>query len=113
MHKLKKTFTIQFKNHEFEASEGSNLRKVLLKNNVSPHNGNARYLNCKGLGTCGTCAVEITGETNSKTNLEKFRLNFPPHKTENGLRLACQIKVCSNLKLIKHDGFWGEKMSFE
>jgi ferredoxin len=106
----KKKYRIQFKNQEFDASEGEALRNVLLKNKLSPHNGAATYLNCKGLGSCGTCALEITGDVNPKTKVEKLRLNFPPHKPENRLRLACQIKVNSNLKLVKHGGFWGSRI---
>ena len=104
----KKKYQIQFQTQEFEASEGDNLRDVLLKNKLSPHNGAAAYLNCKGFGTCGTCAVEIKGDLNHKSSIEKLRLNFPPHKAKGGLRLACQIKVKSDLTLVKHKGFWGE-----
>lgn len=32
---------------------------MLLHGGVSPHNDKARAINCRGLGTCGTCAVEI------------------------------------------------------
>tara|TARA_B100000795_G_scaffold39827_1_gene26217 strand:+ start:35745 stop:36080 length:336 start_codon:yes stop_codon:yes gene_type:complete len=103
----KKKYQIQFQTQEFEASEGDNLRNVLLKNKLSPHNGAAVYLNCKGFGTCGTCAIEIKGNVNSKSSIEKVRLRFPPHKADAGLRLACQIRVNSDLTLLKHEGFWG------
>ena len=50
---------------------------------VSPYNGNAKYINCRGLGTCGTCAVEINNqsevEPSQRKKIENFRLNFPPH----------------------------------
>jgi hypothetical protein len=30
-----------------------------MKRGISPHNGKSRLINCRGLGTCGTCAVEV------------------------------------------------------
>ena len=101
--------TISFKGRSFKAPKGSNLRKELLKNKLSPYNGSSNYLNCKGMGTCGTCAVVVKGEVNGKTRVEKWRLNFPPHQEKMGLRLACQITVNASLKLQKHPGFWGHK----
>ena len=55
-------FHISFKGKTFTVAAGSNLRAALLKEVMSPHNGAAKWLNCKGLGTCGTCAVEIEGD---------------------------------------------------
>lgn len=75
---------------------------------VSPHNGASRNINCHGLGTCGTCAVEISGPVSPKTRRESWRLNFPPHREENGLRLACQCQVHGDLVITKHPGFWGQ-----
>jgi len=103
--------TIKFKGKTVEAKQGDNLRKALLKADVSPYNGAATWLNCQGLGTCGTCAVELKGAVSPLTKVEKWRLNFPPHKSNSGLRLACQCKVEGNLELVKHKGFWGEKVT--
>ena len=99
---------IKFKGKEWECQKGEVLRNTIRKNGLSPHNGQATWLNCKGLGSCGTCAVEVEGSVNQHTNMEKWRLRFPPHKWENGLRLACQVKVTHDLNVKKHDGFWGE-----
>lgn len=102
---------IYFRQQAIPCQEGNNLRKVLLKAGLSPHNGNAQWFNCKGMGTCGTCAVEITGSVSDKTKVEKWRLNFPPHKESDGLRLACQCKVKGEeLHLTKHQGFWGSEL---
>lgn len=110
-----------------KAQNGENLRKLLLNNGVYPYNGKAKYINCRGLGSCGTCAVSIeevnsdVSEINNNadfaiTNLstiEKIRLNFPPHKMENTtdkqLRLACQYEIHSDIIVIKNYGFWGQK----
>jgi ferredoxin len=102
-------FHISFKGKTWAVEAGSNLRSALLKEGMSPHNGAAQWLNCKGLGTCGTCALDIEGDLSPLNAREKWRLNFPPHKEANQLRLACQIKVQSDLQLQKHAGFWGEK----
>jgi len=100
--------SITFKGKTITCSQGANLRKVLLKHQLSPHNGASTLLNCKGLGSCGTCAVYIEGNTNEKTIMEKWRLSFPPHQPKVGLRLACQCKVNGDLQLKKHDKFWGQ-----
>lgn len=46
----------------FECATGSNLRKVLLENDINLYNGKAKIINCMGIGTCGTCAVQVEGE---------------------------------------------------
>lgn len=75
------------------------LRTALLRSGVTPHNGQAQLINCRGLGTCGTCAVEIEGDVSPKSwnAKEGLRLNFPPHKSPGNqkLRLACQVGWCS------------------
>lgn len=102
---------INFKGQEITCNKGDNLRKVLREQNLTPHNGRADWFNCKGIGSCGTCAVKIKGEVAPLTAMEKWRLNFLPHKIENGLRLACQCVVLGNLEIEKYDGFWGQHVS--
>ncbi len=87
---------------------GANLRKVLLDSGNSPHNGNAKVLNCMGLGSCGTCAVTIKGKVSPMNTTEKRRLSLLPHKISDGLRLACQVKVTDDLIVEKGKGFWGQ-----
>lgn len=101
-------FYIKFNGKVFVARKGDNLRQVLLKNSCLIHNGKAQFLNCMGLGTCGTCAVAIEGEVSQATDIEKFRLSFPPHKPDNKLRLACQCTILGNLSITKYGGFWGQ-----
>ena len=55
--------------------------------------------------------MKIKGEVSPLTAMEKWRLNFPSHKVENGLRLACQCSILSDLEIEKHDGFWGQNIS--
>jgi ferredoxin len=99
---------IRYKGEVLECKPGTILRDVILKYELRVHNGGARYLNCRGFGTCGTCAVKIMGEVNPLTAKEKWRLNFPPHNMEDGLRLACQVNVDSDIEVLKYKGFWGQ-----
>lgn len=104
---------IKFKGQTVYCEKGDNLRKALRKANLSPHNGETEWFNCKALGSCGTCAVKINGAVSPLTKMEKWRLNFPPHKIENGLRLACQCSVLGDLEIVKYDGFWGQNVEFD
>ncbi|MCT7950602.1 (2Fe-2S)-binding protein [Ancylothrix sp. C2] len=99
----------------FECAEGANLRQVLLKNGIDLYNGGAKVINCQGIGTCGTCAVEISGPVSEIGWREKARLSVPPHSgrtiasgTDAPLRLACQTKVLGDIKVTKFEGFWGQ-----
>ena len=94
--------------------KGLVLRTALLRANVSPHNGMANVVNCRGLGTCGTCAVEIDGRVlPAEASLrERLRLSFPPHSRSphnlERLRLACQVRIDGDLTITKHGGMWGQ-----
>jgi ferredoxin len=35
---------------------------VLLANGVDLYNGQAKVINCWGIGSCGICAVQVEGE---------------------------------------------------
>ncbi len=108
--------TVTFRGTETDCAEGAILREVLLDAGVSPHNGMAGVLNCRGHGTCGTCAVEIrdpgTGERSDAVSdpesVEAARLSVPPHDPDAGLRLACQTRVYDDITVTKHPGFWGQ-----
>ncbi|CAK9264114.1 unnamed protein product [Sphagnum jensenii] len=98
---------VEYRGKKISVERGTILRTALLRNGVSPHNGQAMYVNCRGLGTCGTCAVEVIGDVEPKKwNLqETARLNLPPHKYPGNqkLRLACQ-----NLSMLN-----GQKSGYE
>jgi ferredoxin len=94
-----------------EVQRGEKLRTALLRRGATPHNAGARLINCRGLGTCGTCAVEVDGtvEPANHTIAEKLRMNLPPHSGPRpGFRLACQVTVESDLVVRKRDKFWGQ-----
>jgi ferredoxin len=99
---------VTVQNKIVECEKGANLREVLLKNNIDLYNEKAKYINCLGIGTCGTCAVEIQGEINPPNWKDKTRLSLPPHKFDRNLRLACQTKVLGDITVSKYDKFWGQ-----
>ncbi len=41
------------------AAYGAILRQVLLENELSPYQETNRWLNCRGMGICGTCQVVV------------------------------------------------------
>lgn len=91
-----------------ECEHGANLRQVLLKSRVDLYNGSANVINCRGIGSCGTCAVLVEGEVSATNWRDKTRRSLPPHSPTRNLRLACQTKVLGNIKVTKFDGFWGQ-----
>ena len=61
-----------------------------------------RYLNCRGLGLCGTCRVHVTqGMENLSPKTLRERINFNLHPLgmfaaighEDQIRLSCQVRV--------------------
>jgi ferredoxin len=101
---------ITFAGETLECRVGANLRRVLLDAQAPLYNGVAAAIHCRGLGTCGTCAVQIVGPVSEITAVEHWRLGFPPHQRGSGLRLACQCKVLGDLHLTKHAGIWGQRL---
>jgi ferredoxin len=86
----------------------ANLRQVLLQQGVPLHNGSSSVINCRGLGTCGTCAVQVEGAIAAMNWRERSRLSLPPHNLNRDRRLACQLQLFGDVALTKYDGFWGQ-----
>src|SRR5690242_9435444 len=66
---------------EIEVPAGSNLRQEARKAGIELYKGLDRYLNCRGLGLCGTCRVLVKSgmeHLNKKTFIEKLNLNLHP-----------------------------------
>lgn len=87
---------------------GANLRRVLLDHGVELYNGQATVINCRGIGTCGTCAVAIAGQVSEANWKDRARRSLPPHSPDRNLRLACQTQVLGDISVTKYDGFWGQ-----
>ena len=90
-----------------ECERGANLRQVLLESDVNLYNGGAQVINCHGIGSCGTCAVLVEGESEVNWR-DKARRSLPPHSPTSNLRLACPPQVLGDVNVTKFDGFWGQ-----
>jgi ferredoxin len=88
-----------------DVPEGTNLRKALLKNGISPYHGKDKLLNCLGNGLCGTCRVEIVDGKNAPpmSDLESASLvglaPFYARLAPKNIRLACRISVGKDLAI--------------
>jgi ferredoxin len=87
---------------ELEVPVGSNLRQEAAKAGISLYKGLDKFLNCRGLGLCGTCRVLVKkGMENLSAKTFKEKLNFNAHPLgmmysvghEEEMRLACQLQV--------------------
>jgi ferredoxin len=101
--------TIEFAGRTIECNAGDNLRRVLMRAGLPLYNGVGRAIHCRGRGTCGTCAVRIAGPVSPLTAVESWRLNFPPHRRDQCLRLACQCQVLGDLQVTRLSGLWGNR----
>lgn len=105
--------TVRFRGEEIECERGDTLRDVLIAAGLSPHNGHATAFNCRGHGSCGTCAVRVGGAVSGHTARERARLRVPPHDLDAGLRLSCQTTVEGDVVVEKFPGFWGQRIDEE
>ncbi|PZO38054.1 MAG: (2Fe-2S)-binding protein [Leptolyngbya sp.] len=100
--------TVSAQGKTMHCETGANLRQVLLANGVDLYNGQAKVINCRSLGTCGTCAVRIDGDVSEASWQDRTRRSLPPHNRDRNLRLACQTQVLGDITVTKYDGFWGQ-----
>ena len=100
--------TVEYEGERIDCESGERLRDVLLAAETPVHNG-PRAVSCHGLGSCGTCAVEVDGDAGEPTRRERVRLSVPPHDADAALRLACQVRVTDDLLVRKREGFWGTR----
>lgn len=100
--------TITAQGQTITCDRNANLRQELLKAGIDLYNGQAKLINCHGIGSCGTCAVEIEGEVSAPNWRDRTRRSLPPHNSDRNLRLACQTQVLGDITVKKYDGFWGQ-----
>src|SRR5260370_20367419 len=93
---------------ELEVPAGTNLRLALRQAGVQVYKNIDKYLNCRGLGLCGTCAVlvkEGADHLSQKSRREKFNFTFHPKTSfavighDDEMRLSCQCSVQSDLAI--------------
>lgn len=89
---------IHYKDKVIECDTGDNLRSILIKSDMTSHNGVAKSLNCRGNGTRGTCAVRIT---EGSVREQSTRLRFATHDDMEEVRLACQYEVTEDVVIEK------------
>ena len=92
------TITFASEKKEIQVQAGANLRAEALRAGVQLYPGVHRFLNCHGLGQCGSCRVLITKgmeNVSRKGLLESARLavSLAYIGNEQKMRLACQTKV--------------------
>jgi ferredoxin len=95
---------------EIEVPAGANLRQEARKAGIEVYSGLARYLNCFGHGTCGTCRVLVKkGMENlsPKGRMERFTLArmLATIGHENEMRLSCQVQVNGDCEIETRPGF--------
>jgi len=92
--------------HRLPAPHGANLRRVLLRHELSPYTRWTRRLNCGGRGLCATCGVRFDGDAPAPTHWHDrlaARFGYP--------RLSCQIAVDRPLsvRLLPGKIIWGRR----
>jgi ferredoxin len=99
---------------EIDVPAGSNLRQEARKAGVDVYSGLTRWVNCRGLGLCGTCRVLVKkGMENlsPKTFVEKANLKAHPITMlatighEDQMRLSCQVQVNGDCTIETHPVF--------
>jgi ferredoxin len=66
---------------ELKVKAGETLRSALLKEGCSPYRGQFRAMNCRGMGICGSCWVQVK------------------EKGEFWQRRSCQIQCFQDLEI--------------
>ena len=56
---MPKIIVLNEQKKEIEIPAGTNLRQALRDSDVQVYKGIFKYLNCRGLGLCGTCSVLV------------------------------------------------------
>lgn len=89
---------------EIQVPDGSNLRREALRAGVDLYRGVDKYLNCHGLGSCGTCRVLVKRGMENTSPMgfkERLRLKFSMAYIgfEQTMRLACQTSVQGDIEV--------------
>ncbi len=77
----------------FKAGYGANLRQAAAYKDIEIYKGMHKYLNCRGMGACGTCLIEVEPFENVDPHTFIERL----HKVGPNQKLGCRAKVYGDI----------------
>ena len=79
----------------FKAGYGANLRQAARYAGVELYKGMSKITNCRGLGVCGTCLIDVEPAKNAgePTFIEKL------HRLKPNQKLSCRAKILGDLKI--------------
>jgi ferredoxin len=125
---MPKIIVLNEQKKEIEVPAGTNLRIALRQADVQVYKGIDKYLNCRGLGLCGTCAVLVKkgmDHLSKKSFIEKFNFTLNPKTSfavighEDEMRLACQCTVEGDVEVevrpsfnLSGEVFWSKPFPF-
>lgn len=94
---------------QVQVPEGTNLRRAALEAGIPLYPGPNKYVNCRGLGHCGTCSVLITkgmDHASPKGLWERFRLavSMAYIGREETMRLACRTQIQGDMDIETQPG---------
>ena len=80
---------------EYKLGYGANLRKSALFQDVDLYKGLNTHLNCRGMGLCGKCLIEVEPPENvgPLTLFEKI------HRVQPNQRLGCRAKIYGDITI--------------
>lgn len=80
---------------EFKVGYGANLRQAAAYQDVEIYKGMNTYLNCRGMGMCGKCLIEVEPMENvdPQTFFERM------HKVPANHKLGCRTKVYGDITI--------------
>ena len=89
-----KGFSITVDGKAIEASEPTNLRKVLQANKIDVYSFTGKFNNCGGSGICGKCSVKVIDGAKNLSPASKNEQNTIKITNQaDGTRLSCCAKV--------------------
>ena len=77
--------------HQLDVKRGEILRRVLIENELSPHDAITSYVNCRGDGVCAFCSVRIDSDAPQP---QQWLDNFT---SKLGWRISCKVPVDRDL----------------
>jgi ferredoxin len=125
---MPKIIVLNEQKKEIEVPAGANMRQALREAGVQVYRSIDKYLNCRGLGLCGTCAVLVKkgmDNLSKKTVMEKVNFTLHPLGAfkvighEHEMRLSCQCAVEGDVEIevrpafnLSGETFWTKPFPF-